>query len=243
MSTQHRRDARPEDEHHNPVRTAPKKGGLVSTFYTAQKALRHLAEIKDVVRDGTLYAGEHVSIPQALEWLLDNWYIAEREGKSAADNLKRLGRLPRCGADGKALFVLYAAHEYLDAQNDAADADSLEAFLDGFQEETVLNEAELAAMIPAVRLALIERLAGEAADLREALSAARRRISQSLPGRFHASSRRFGFSPGLTAQTCLSASGASSACAARPAGVYPRWTSQRATTTAGRLRALPKSTV
>ena len=114
MSTKHRRDARPEETHQNSVETA-RKGGLVSTFHTAQKALRHLAEIKDVVRDGTRYAAEHVSIPQALEWLLDNWYIAEREGKGAADDIRRLGRLPRCG-DGKTLFVLYAAHEYLEGK-------------------------------------------------------------------------------------------------------------------------------
>ncbi|NLM84229.1 MAG: hypothetical protein GX189_05910 [Clostridiales bacterium] len=220
MSTKHRRDARPEETHQNSVETA-RKGGLVSTFHTAQKALRHLAEIKDVVRDGTRYAAEHVSIPQALEWLLDNWYIAEREGKGAADDIRRLGRLPRCG-DGKTLFVLYAAHEYLDRQNDAVDADSLEAFLDDFQTETILSEAELAAMIPAVRLALIERLAEEAAGLLRALGGGVAQSLTELAGTFSRIFTSLRFLSGFDSSDLLERVGRVEHLMRQdPAGVYP----------------------
>jgi len=150
--------------------TAPRKGNLVSTVYTARKAARELSEIRGIVREGTRYAQARVSIPQALEWLLDNWYIAEREGKGAMEDIKRLGRLPAFEDGGKSLFVLFAARRYLDEARDAVDAGTLEAFLDSFQDKAVLSEAEMAALIPALRLALVERVLKSARALMAALT-------------------------------------------------------------------------
>ena len=38
------------------------------------------------------------------EWLLDNWYLIEREGRLAASELRRAGRLRGC-AEGGALIA------------------------------------------------------------------------------------------------------------------------------------------
>jgi len=222
MSTDNRRDRRPEELHYNTVKTAPKKGGFVSTIYTARKALRHLVEIKDIVQEGTRYAKAHVSIPQALEWLLDNWYIAEREGKCAVEDLKRQGRLPRAGEDGTTLFVLYAAHEYLDTQNDAVDADSLEAFLNAFQNETVLSEAELASMIPAVRIALVERLLDASYDLQEALTGGAAESLADLAGTFARIFTSLRFLSGFDSSDLFERVGRVERVLRQdPAGVYP----------------------
>ena len=36
-------------------------------------------------------------LPPGADWLLDNWYLIEREGKLAASELRRAGRLPGRG--------------------------------------------------------------------------------------------------------------------------------------------------
>lgn len=42
-------------------------------------------------------------LPPGADWLLDNWYLIEREGKLAASELRRAGRLRASG--GSALIV------------------------------------------------------------------------------------------------------------------------------------------
>ena len=68
-------------------------GNSVSPLNTALNAEKKLTLIKSVMHSASGFAEAHVTIPQEIEWLLDNWYIAEREGKCAINDIKTAPRL------------------------------------------------------------------------------------------------------------------------------------------------------
>lgn len=68
--------------------------GAVSGAKTAEGVYTALRKIKNITTEATAFASDIRHVPQEIEWLLDNWYIAEREGKDAAFHIKRAGRLP-----------------------------------------------------------------------------------------------------------------------------------------------------
>ncbi|MEL4105895.1 glucoamylase family protein [Oscillospiraceae bacterium WX1] len=144
--------------------------GRVSTKRTAAKALADLSAIKAVMQRAAAYAETHVSIPQALEWLLDNWYIAEREGKCAIHDLKASPRLRAAFHKKQTLVIAHAAEALVRAGAGRVSGDGLGVFLDVFQETVCLSEDELAAFVPSVRLALITSLADVCRQLRAVMA-------------------------------------------------------------------------
>ena len=100
----------------------------------------------------------------AAEWLLDNAYLAQREGKDACRALSRCPR--RLRRDGAELFIGVLARTL--AETGTVGTAELDAFLGGVQRGAPLSELELAHFIPALKGALILRLA---------------RLCRSLPGR------------------------------------------------------------
>ena len=81
-------------------------------------------------------SGESSQLPKEIQWLLDNWYIAEREGKSAAIELKKRGKF-RTDADGSAV-IYTAAHETVLLGRGKIDEERIELFLNGFQKKVIL---------------------------------------------------------------------------------------------------------
>ncbi len=134
-------------------------GNLVSPLYTAMNAEKNLSFIKSVMHTATAFAEAHVTIPQEIEWLLDNWYIAEREGKCAISDIKTSPRLRSVMNKKKRLVVSEAAFSLVRSGAGTVTSESVEVFLDAFQDEICLSEAELASFIPALRLELIANLA------------------------------------------------------------------------------------
>ncbi|MDR3209975.1 MAG: hypothetical protein LBT36_05055, partial [Oscillospiraceae bacterium] len=88
-----------------------------------------------------------------LTWLRENYYLAQREFNVSADELRRgrfaRARLPR---------VFTAARAYLDGCGARVGEASLEAFLSAESSEP-FTERELGALLPAVRLELVARVA------------------------------------------------------------------------------------
>jgi cyclic beta-1,2-glucan synthetase len=134
-------------------------GTPVTTQNTVKSAERELALIKSVMQSATRFAEVHVSIPQEIEWLLDNWYIAEREGKCAVSDIKSTTKLKSAASTKKKLIVSEAAAALVKSGEGKVTSDRIETFLDAFQDKLCLSEAELSAFIPSVRLALISMLA------------------------------------------------------------------------------------
>lgn len=95
-------------------------------------------------------------VPRAAEWLLDNWYLAQREGKYAAEEFSASGRL-RDASDG--VLITEACGALVRSGMGKVDADRIELFVDGFQSVLPLSRAELSLLIPGIKVALIYELA------------------------------------------------------------------------------------
>ena len=92
----------------------------------------------------------------AARWLLDNWYLAEREGLAALTALSGAKHLRACG-DGA--VVLRCCALLLEACGGALTEENTEAWLTGFQRALPLTHAEHSLLLPALKAALICRLA------------------------------------------------------------------------------------
>ena len=104
------------------------------------------------------------TLPPSAEWLLDNWYLARREGEQAWRCLKGAGPLPAIHTGEPLIAALARGVAGADLP---LNAPGLLAFLDGFQEVHPLTERELSLVAPALAGALVERLAGLCGSLEE----------------------------------------------------------------------------
>ncbi len=102
------------------------------------------------------WARRHSDLPQAAEWLLDNWYLAQREGQEAANDFRRVGVLPAVYREGVQPVVLELARAMAFAG--AVTVERLAIFLGNAQAASPMTERELSLFIPALKGALIERL-------------------------------------------------------------------------------------
>ena len=92
---------------------------------------------------------------EAVRWLRDNLYLAERESQEAQRALRRCGRLRRC-QDGALITAL--SRVLLAVSGGEATEERMTAFLRGFQSVTVLRGQELRLFPAALRMAAVERL-------------------------------------------------------------------------------------
>lgn len=94
--------------------------------------------------------------PGAAEWLLDNWYLAQREGKYAAGEFSAAGRL-RDTPDGPLLAEACGA--LVRSGIGEVTAERIETFIGGFQRVFPLSREELSLLVPGVKAALVKELA------------------------------------------------------------------------------------
>jgi len=130
--------------------------GTVSGAAEAAAVLRALRKLRQTAAEGER-AG------RAGEWLMDNRYLAEREGRSAAAELKNATGLPKNAKTGRAAAA-EAAASLIRAGRGAVTEERLALFLDAYQEETVLSERELALFVPFLKAELVLFLAALFAD-------------------------------------------------------------------------------
>ena len=129
--------------------------GTVTGLKTVAELSRQLREIREVHDRLQRRVSGDTGIPQAYEWLLDNWYLAQQEGLSAAIELKNAGRLRAVG--GRALIYELCSALVQSGQGEITRA-RCELFLTGFQRTMVLSRRELSLFVPALRAALISML-------------------------------------------------------------------------------------
>ena len=129
------------------------------TARARSESARLRAELRELRRcEGALRAKEARgdALTGAEEWMLDNAYLALREGKAAAAALRAGGTLR--AAEGASLpFALSRA--LLRAGGGKLTEERLQCFLDGFQSVCVLRQSELEALGCAARCAVISALA------------------------------------------------------------------------------------
>ena len=111
----------------------------------------------------------------AVQWVLDNHYLARREGLCAISALQRMRRMRRC-SEGSLLLLLCRA--LLRSGRCALSEERIACFLRGVQKTLVLERSELDALRAGLTAALVEALTALCADISR--EAARRRRSISL---------------------------------------------------------------
>ncbi len=95
-------------------------------------------------------------LPQSVEWLLDNAYLARREGAAAREDLRRAKAL-RTDRRGRPYLLLLTRTL---AQNcPAPSGEELAQYLRGIQSRRPLTEEELSLFLPGLKAALCRRLA------------------------------------------------------------------------------------
>ena len=101
--------------------------------------------------------GAKSSVPAAFEWIMDNFYIVEREGAAAFAALREARNLR--AADGGVMVCELCRALVRAGQGEVTEERCLE-FLRGFQSVTALRRAELYLFPAALRAALIHGVAG-----------------------------------------------------------------------------------
>lgn len=118
------------------------------------------SELKKSLRCLSRHASELLSADAresaAAEWLLDNHYLAKREGAQAAADLAAASRLPECGAESALRFLCRAL---LRSGAGELTAERIELFFEGCQSVYVLSRRELSVLLPSLRAAVIAELA------------------------------------------------------------------------------------
>lgn len=122
----------------------------VRVMYGTKKCLGVIEKARDL-------AGKSAS--PAAEWLLDNWYLIQREGRESAAAFRRVHGLRFVRREGRQPVVLELARAFVHAAGAETGAERLKLFLDHAQRALPLTELELALLIPALKCALAERLA------------------------------------------------------------------------------------
>lgn len=129
--------------------------GTVSARQVEQllrRALKQLARKRDSCQSGSL----NTPLSESCRWLLDNFYLAQREGLDSIAAFHRAGRLP--AAEGEAVIVALC-RALLSSGGGTAEEERCLLFLKGFQKKTVLSGRELSLFAAALRTAAILRLA------------------------------------------------------------------------------------
>ena len=124
---------------------------------TLRRLRRHRDQIRQCYEAVRRRYGDLPSPPAACEWLLDNWYMVQREYAVAAEAFRPARRLRRC-RDG--ILIEELALALVRAGGGRVTEARCRLFLDGFQSVTVLRRGELTRFPAAVRAALLREMAG-----------------------------------------------------------------------------------
>ena len=129
----------------------------------ARRMQKRYREIKRCHAEIARRFGSMPSSPAACEWLLDNWYMIEREYRASAPQIVAARRLRRC-AEGTLPGAL--ARTLLLSGRGEVTAERFGIFLKGFQSVTVLRRAELCLLPAYLSAAVIESVAGVCREMR-----------------------------------------------------------------------------
>ncbi|MBR2667511.1 MAG: hypothetical protein IKD96_05080 [Oscillospiraceae bacterium] len=126
-----------------------------------QSAEMCLRRIRTCCRLTADRAARGETVPPAAEWLLDNWYLAQREAKESLLALKGAGPVAWVQAEERPVprAYLLAAGLVRGGEN-AVCQERILLFLRAVQEAEPLTERELWLFLPLLRLALTEAIAG-----------------------------------------------------------------------------------
>ena len=130
--------------------------GMTDGRAAARELRQSMAQINRTYEAVRRRYGRDSHVPAACEWLLDNRYLAEREGRAALAALRRERGLRYVNQEP---LILALARSLLNAGHGSVSAERCRRYLDGFQSVTVLRQKELRLFPAALRAAALSALA------------------------------------------------------------------------------------
>jgi len=130
--------------------------GTVPVRRLGREIRRGLSTVESACRALSQWSEGETALPPAVEWLLDNRYLAVRAGQEALLAFGR-GKALR-GTEGGEALLMECARKGLWAVPDL-DSGRLSRYLEAFQSVRPLTERELSLLMPALAGALVCRLA------------------------------------------------------------------------------------
>ena len=154
-----------------------KPSGTVPVKNLGRTIQASLEQTERTCRRLTEWSAGRTTLPPAVEWLLDNRYLALREGREAVRSFRK-GR-PLRGTENGACLLWRCAQGLLWAAPNL-ESGQVARYLSAFQSVLPLSERELSLFVPALAGAAVERLGELCGDV-EALEA-----GKGDPGSFEA---------------------------------------------------------
>ena len=132
--------------------------GQVPVRGLAKGLRRDLRAIERACQKLSGWSGEEGPLPPGGEWLLDNHYLAVREGQQALQVFRREGRKTLRGTGREESLLEGCVRGALWAVPNL-DSGRLERYLEGFQQTRPLTEGELSLLVSALAAGLVGNLA------------------------------------------------------------------------------------
>ena len=138
--------------------------GEMDCYHTVQARLAsYFAYITSVYRQLNVRAAEGSTLPAAAEWILDNYYIVEKQVAKIEDSLSRklLQNIPAITeGEQKGNPVAYAlAKEFVAHRGMQVEYEPLKEFLGSYTRHAYLNSDEIWLFFDMVKLVLVENIA------------------------------------------------------------------------------------
>src|SRR5260370_9969270 len=132
----------------------------ISSSDTFARRYRKLTEVFQTVFKGVDAAFRQAPGSEDLLWLRDNAQQLSSAARPVADDLGPLTHLPHVGNEGEIVpRVLAVAEAFFDETDDTFFKNKFKTFCLAFDESTPLQFHEIGALVPALKLALLERIA------------------------------------------------------------------------------------
>src|SRR6266851_1361971 len=128
---------------------------------TFRERCRRLASALKPLFAAVEATASHAPLSDDFRWLRDNIPLVYSEMLNVATELKPLRRLPHARARRGEIVprVLAFAQAFLDVADNSFNEQGFTSFCQAFQETTILDLRELWALVPALKLILLERIA------------------------------------------------------------------------------------
>ncbi len=150
-------DARLEKYAENQAREL-KISGNVNAKHISNLINRQLKQLNRVHSVAVTFASKERTQPKELEWLLDNWYLAEREGREAAHELKKTGRLPGSKGHGGLPAVYVLAKSLVFASGQSITLERIRTYFSAAQRIRPLEERELWLIKNMLKAAIVDSI-------------------------------------------------------------------------------------
>ena len=129
--------------------------GYLSGRGVAAQIKRDLRRIKLATSAAARYCTETKKVPKELEWLMDNWFLVEREGRDAIASVRHVKYLRAASRGENSTAAGVAASSLIHSGRGEITQERAIAFLNALQSAFCLNESELQAFIAILKAELI----------------------------------------------------------------------------------------